>query len=288
MAPSLGELLHWGKDSLKAAGIDDFEISAELLLRSLLCMERSQFLLSKKDTVDQGTCAKYQDLVVQRSLHVPLQYLTGWVEFYSLKLKIDGRALIPRPETEILVDTAIRKLIGISSPAILDIGTGSGNIAIAMAKNVPGSRVTANDVSGEALELARMNAELNGVTDNIRWIMGDIMNGKYARSLGLYDCVVSNPPYVSEKDKDKLQPEVVKFEPKAALFVGDDPLIFFKTIMSNIVYILKPGGLLAFEVGIGQALAVSDLMKADFRNIEVVKDLAGIDRVVIGIYAGTR
>jgi release factor glutamine methyltransferase len=172
-----------------------------------------------------------------------------------------------------------------SSISILDIGAGTGNIAIALAKNLPGSRVTAVEISREALDLAVYNAELNAITRQIQFVQGNILTPEFIHTLGSFDCVVSNPPYVSQQDRDKLQAEITRFEPAVAVFSGDDPLIFFKTIVGNISYILKAGGLLAFEVGKGQAPAVAVMMKNEFNHIEITSDLAGIERVVTGFYA---
>ena len=281
------KLLRWGRDRLKAAGINDYEISAEILLRDLLNLSRSELILLTDKRIDSDKIDDYKGLIEKRSKRVPLQYLIGFIEFYNIKLKCDPRAMIPRPETEILVDTVIERLKDKNSPEILDIGTGSGNIAIALAKNIPDSRVTGIDISEEALGLAEFNVGLNDVRDRLDLLCGDIEDENFAKSLGRFDCVVSNPPYVSEDEIDRLQPEVVEFEPKIALISPEDPLGFFKTIVRFIDYILKPGGLLALEVGLGQAERVKDLISKRFMKIDIVRDLAGIDRVVTGIYIGS-
>ena len=284
MTHQLGELLKWGKEVLKDAGLEDYDISAEFLLGAVLNLNRSQLLLNPDSKINSADHDKYKELINKRARYVPLQYIIGWVEFYDVKLQIDKRALIPRPETEILVETVIQKLRGVPSPAILDIGTGSGNITIALAKNIARSNVTGIEISEEALELARSNAKINSVENSTHWICGDIKDDNFIKSLGMFDCVVSNPPYVTLKEKESLQREVIEHEPHIALFSGDDPFIFFRTIIRNSLYILKPGGVLAFEVGLGQAGDVSELMKANFNKIDSVRDLAGIERVVTGIY----
>ncbi len=284
MVSRLGELLKWGKATLKSAGISDNEISATLLLQSILNKSRHQILLDQNLSINQNNIEKYKDLIQKRSRHVPLQHLIGEVEFYNIKLKCDNRALIPRPETEILVETIIEKLRNEKSPSILDIGTGSGNIAIALAYNLSNARITAIDISQDALDLAISNAQLNGVEDKVTFANIDIFNSDSRNNISQFDCVVSNPPYVDSADKSSLQPEVRDFEPDVALYSPGDPLRFFKDIISNITMILKPGGLLAFETGKGQAESIRELMKPVFRDISIVKDLAGIDRVVYGIY----
>jgi release factor glutamine methyltransferase len=141
------------------------------------------------------------------------------------------------------------------------------------------------DISAEALHLAQFNAAHNSVENQLKLIQGDILDPEFVPALGAFDCVVSNPPYVALSEKGGLQPEITRFEPEAAVFSGDDPLIFFKTIVGNISYILKPGGLLAFEVGRGQAHVVASMMRGNFERIVIARDLAGIERVITGIYA---
>jgi release factor glutamine methyltransferase len=282
----LDALLRWGRDRLKSAGIDDHEISAEILLRDLFNFSRSELILQSNKRVDSNKIDDYRSLIEKRSEHIPLQYLIEFVEFYNIRLKCDRRALIPRPETEILVETVIERLKDKDSPKILDIGTGSGNIAISLAKNITDSKVTGIDISEEALELAEFNVALNDIRGRLNLLSGDIKDENFVKSLGRFDCVVSNPPYISEDEIDGLQPEVVEFEPRCALVSPGDPLGFFKVILESIPEILRPEGLLAFEVGLGQAQDVRDLMSGKFDMIELIKDLTGINRIVIGTYAG--
>jgi release factor glutamine methyltransferase len=204
------------------------------------------------------------------------------VDFYNVKIKCDRRALIPRPETEILVEVVLEKLKKINNPIILDIGTGSGNIAVALAKNIIGAEVVGIDISEEALELAGENALANEVGDSAKFIAGDVFDAGFVENLGEFDCIAANPPYVAEYEKDKLQPEVVEFEPADALFSPGDPLRFFKTIIPFAPRILNRGGLLAFEVGLGQSDLVKELMSSVFADTQSREDLAGIERVVTG------
>ena len=280
----LNALLRWGKDRLKTAGINDFEISAEILLRDLLNFSRSELVLQANRRIDSNKIDQYKDLIEKRSKHIPLQYLIEFVEFYNIRLKCDPKAMIPRPETEILVETVIKQLEDKDSPMILDIGTGSGNIAIALAKNIGDSKVTGIDISERALKLARFNAELNNIRGRLNLLSGDIKDENFVKSLGRFDCVASNPPYVSEDEIERLQPEVVEFEPRSALISPGDPLGFFKAILESIPDILFPDGLLVFEVGLGQASDVADLMSGKFDGVELIKDLTGINRIVMGTY----
>jgi release factor glutamine methyltransferase len=287
MSITVGQLLSKGKERLGSAGLEDPDISAELLLRSILQMGRSQLILSSSQIVSNSQEIEYNNLLEKRARHVPLQYLTGRVDFYNVRLKCDSRALIPRPETEILVDTIISKSRRYPNLRILDIGTGSGNIAISLAKTIHTDGVMGIDISGAALELASDNARLNRVESRIEFRQGDISDREFLASLGKFDCVVSNPPYVADGDKESLQLEITQFEPEIAVFAGGDPLRFFKTIIGSISYILNSGGLLGFEIGMGQADAIRQAMEEGFSELEVFEDLAGIERVITGIYAGS-
>jgi release factor glutamine methyltransferase len=284
--PDIRTLLDRARDRLKRAGIPDYTISAEIILRDLLNFSRSELILNSAAKVDVDAAKKYEELIEKRANRYPLQYLTGSVEFYDVKLRCDPRALIPRPETEILVETVIGRLKDKGRQSILDIGTGSGNIAIALARNLPESRVTGVDISQAALDLASDNVELNGIQDSVELLAGDINDGNFVTSLGSFDCVVSNPPYVSEEEAADLQPEVVEFEPHVALFCPGGPLEFFRSILRLTRTILKTGGLLAVEMPLGRASELAEMFSVDFAEIEIIKDLAGIDRVLTAVYSG--
>lgn len=281
----LGSLLDWGKNHLRQNGIEDYIVSAEILLGHILNLSRSELLLNPHQEVDADRINEFETAIFRREKREPLQYLVGYVDFYNVRIKCDRRALIPRPETEILVEIVLEKLKGAESPRILDIGTGSGNIAITLAKNIPHGSVTGIDISEDALELAEENAAENDVQDRIQFAKGDILNKDLVESLGLFDCVVANPPYVGEHEKDKLQPEVVEYEPAEALFSPGDPLRFFMAIIESAPMILDRKGLLAFETGLGQVDRVKAAMSGRFDEIHSYKDLAGIERVVTGISA---
>jgi release factor glutamine methyltransferase len=278
----VGSLLRWGAELLKKNHIENYRVSAESLLGHILGTARFALLLDPNRQLNNEQAEKYKDLVIRRSEHVPLQYLIGYVEFYNVKIKCDPRALIPRPETEILVDAVINHLEKRKAPRILDIGAGSGNITIALTKNIPGSQVLGVDISEAALDLAAENALANRVGDRVEFLAGDILDHSFVATLGEFDCVVANPPYVAEYEKSKLQPEVVEFEPPEALFSYGDPLRFFKAIVASAPEILKPGGLLAFEIGMGQIEDIRRIMAGKFIDIESRMDLSGIDRVIIG------
>lgn len=283
MALTVAELIAEGIRSLESAGIDDAEISSRFILRHLLKQDSSGLQLVIDKHVSEEVADLFRKLIEKRCAHVPIQYIIGEVEFYNVKLKVDRGVMIPRPETEVLVENTISVLKQFSSPRLLDIGTGSGNIAIAIAHNIKDMKILAVDISKRAVSLAVENARLNGVLGNIEFIQDDCLQKRFWEKVGRFDVIVSNPPYVSEKDFDDLQPEIKLYEPKTALITSDDPLIFFKVIAENARGRLNTNGAICFEVGISQALKVSEILKSYLGSIDlkIVKDLTGIDRVII-------
>jgi release factor glutamine methyltransferase len=211
----------------------------------------------------------------------PVQYIIGHTDFYGLTFKVNPFVLIPRPETEELVDWVLHKLKATPQAQMLDVGTGSGCIPIAIKKNSPGSTVTSVDIDEDALNTARINAELNTVEVNL--LKADALNlAGYAQLDKLYDLIVSNPPYVTQTDKQLMHRNVLDFEPHKALFVtNDEPLLFYNAIADFAVSHLKPGGCLFFEIneGYGQAM-INMLHNKGFGNIELRQDMAGKDRMI--------
>jgi release factor glutamine methyltransferase len=211
----------------------------------------------------------------------PLQYVTGDVRFYGLDLKVDSRVLIPRPETEELVHLVVQRCGARPGLRALDAGTGSGCIAVALAKNLEGARVTALDVSEGALAVARANARRNGV--RMRFVRADMLRESCS---GPFDLVVSNPPYLSAADKGRLARQVTGFEPHRALFVeGRDPLLFYRRLAELAVNgLLAPGGRLFFEIPQEQGGAVAALLaEAGLRDVEIIRDLSGHDRMAVAV-----
>ena len=207
----------------------------------------------------------------------PVQYIAGGCEFMSLWFSLNSSTLIPRCDTEILVEELISVLKG-KKKRILDIGTGSGCIAISLAYNLPDAEILSVDISEKALHTATQNAELNNVSQRCRFEYCNILE---SFPDFLPDVVVSNPPYIPQKDIDSLDRKVKDFEPLTALAGGEDGLDFYRRISHDVP--LTPNGLLAFEVGIGQAGDVRDIMSERFEQIQIIKDLNGIDRVVTGV-----
>lgn len=214
--------------------------------------------------------------------YTPLQYIMGKEKFLGLDFMVSEHVLIPRPETEVLVDTVIGMLCSpqstVHSPRILDLGTGSGNIAISLTKNVPDCRIFASDISEKALEVARLNARLNDVSDNISFINSDL----FEKISGRFDYIVSNPPYIAQHEFETLQKEVLK-EPMVALNGGADGLEFYRRIFNAVPQHLEHGGYCIMEIGFGQLPAVKDIIEKtkNFEFMEVIKDQYEIDRVVV-------
>jgi release factor glutamine methyltransferase len=236
----------------------------------------SAWLLAYGDN-STGDGDEFRALIQRRLTVEPMQYITGETEFYGLPFRVTPEVLIPRSETEHLVEKVIGVVASIPSPRIVDIGTGSGAIAVALAHQLQNAALTAIDLSAPALTIARENAELNEVTHQIRFLQGDLLAPVAGEQ---FDIVVSNPPYVPEVDRPTLSVEVRDHEPALALFAGNDGLEIYRRLIPQAFACLVAGGFIALEIGYGQSPAIADLLgAAGFRNIEFTPDLQGIPRV---------
>jgi len=275
-------LVEEARDRLAARGVPDPGRDAELLLARVLDVARSQLHVRPDREVGPEAAARFRLLVSCRAGREPLQYLVGEQEFWSLPFKVTPAVLIPRPETEHLVETLLRSGLP-PDPLLLDLGTGSGCLAVATAHELPGARVVATDVSEEALEVARGNALRNGVLERITFLQGDLFAPLSERApSGAFDAILSNPPYIGEQDLAGLEPEVRDHEPRRALSPGMDALAVHRRIAAGAAAWLRPGGRLILEIGEGQEEALRRLYAAasDFENCLVLPDLAGIPRVL--------
>ena len=276
------ESIKLSTEYLQKKGIESPRINAELLLVNILKCKRLDLYLKFDQPLKDEEINLYREFINRRGKFEPLQYITGFVEFFGLEFKVNRSVLIPRPETEILVETIIDSAEKEENINILDIGTGSGNIAISVAKNLTNSKVSAIDNSAEALLVAEENAKLNSVEDKIEFLNDSILNG-IIYSAKKYDIVVSNPPYISIEEFQNLQPELKFYEPRTALTDEGDGFSFFRIISSKTKNILKEKGKLFFEVGKDQHKQVENiLLENDFRNVTVKKDYLNIERVVYG------
>ncbi len=279
--------LAWGKDFLKKAGIDSPELTAQLLLCHLTEHDRTELLLHLEESLSEAHWREFNQLVQKRASGFPLQYLLGECGFYDVTLKVTPGVFVPRPETEILVEEVLDFLKGKEEAFVLDLGTGSGAIAIALAKNLPDSRIVATDISLEALRVARRNAVENNVDDRVFFHASDLFE-VFKNEVELqnrFDAIVSNPPYIAFSEKETLPKEVRDFEPPEALFAEEEGLFFHRRIIESAPTYLKPGGLLALEVALGQAKKVMELLESEsrFQEVRIREDLTGIKRVICSL-----
>jgi len=278
------ELLRISTGHLKSRGFTNPKTSCEILLAHTLGVKRLDLYLNYDRQVSDEERERFRALYKRRLAHEPLQYITGETEFMSLPFMVNAQVLIPRTETEFVVENTIRQAEERwrDSPVrIVDVGAGCGNIAVSLAHYLPNAEVSGFDVSPEAVKVAQKNAALNNLGQRVALTVRDVFQlspGDYA------DChiVISNPPYVAEKDRHALDRGVIDFEPHAALFAGGDGLKFFRAIAPLASAWLVPGGLLVFEVGYDIGGAVVDIVaEAGFSDARLLKDYARLDRLVI-------
>ena len=271
------KILRWTADYFRGKQIESARLDAELLLSATLEMDRVTLYVNFERPLNADELSSYREKVQRRASREPIQYILAETEFWSLPFNVNPAVLIPRADTEVLVEEALKRMDGCCS--VLDIGTGSGAIAIALAHEMPEIYVTAIDCSEAALEVARGNARRNGVEDRVACLAGDLKS----LPAGPFDVIVSNPPYISSRDWEQLMPEVRDHEPRLALDGGDDGLEAYRRIAVQAVQVLSPDGWLLVEVGIGQATVVSALFRAaGLTDVTQRDDYAGIPRVVTG------
>lgn len=282
---SVGEALPAAVASLERAGVDSPRLDAELLLASCTGADRAELVARPEARLTDPQARRFADLVARRAQREPVAYILGSKGFRRLELQCDGRALIPRPETETLVDAAVGLASRWGAPdgsglTVLDVGTGSGAVALAVCDELPGATVTATDLSAEALSLAATNRERLGLTDRLHLERGSVPADR------AFDAVVANLPYVADRDWAGLEPELTAFEPREALLGGPDgldPIRGLLTGRDGIRGLARLPRGIALEVGIGQASEVGAMVSAlGYGRVEIEPDLAGIERVVIG------
>lgn len=275
------EAVKLSTDYLQKKGIESPRLNAELLLAHLIDCKRLDLYLLFDRPLKENEVILYRELLKKRGSFVPLQYLVGSVEFYGLEFNIDASVLIPRPETELLVEAVIEENKN-ANLKILDVGTGSGIIAIALAKSLEQPELFAIDISETALENAEKNAIKNLVADRIKFLQLDVRSD-LALLNAPFDLIVSNPPYISIDEFPKLHTELRVFEPAIALTDYADGLSFYRSIAANAAGLLKKNGKIYFEVGKDQSYFVKNIMEENgFINIKIKKDFQEIDRVISG------
>ncbi len=262
---------------------EDSEIDAFIVLcfEELLNLKRSDLLLNAEKTMSESELLKFNFAIKDLKKQKPLQYILGSADFYGLKFKVNGSVLIPRPETEELVDLIIKENKG-KALRILDIGTGSGCIPVSLKKNLPISVVEAIDISEEALQVAKENAQANGV--DVRFFQEDVLNPKNELKNLRYDIIVSNPPYIKESEKEAMHKNVLDHEPHLALFVYDtDALLFYKAIADHALQMLNPGGRIYFEINAEHGLETQQMLEnKGFKNVVLIKDMSNKNRILRG------
>ena len=276
------ESINLSSNYLAQKGIESPRTNAELLLADILKCKRLDLYLSFDKPLEKNEIEKYREYIKRRGNFEPLQYITGKVEFYGLELNVNLEVLIPRPETEILVETLIHHLKNESNQTILDIGCGSGNISIALAVNFPSLKIFCTDINEGALNVAKQNAEKHSVSDKIEFNNHNILT-EDLNQFPDFDVIVSNPPYVSADEFPSLQREIKDYEPRKAVTDIADGLTFFKVISAKSFSKLKQRGKLFFEMAEGQSREVTEIMKMNsYKDIEIIKDYQNIDRVIFG------
>lgn len=275
---TLLEVIQKTTDFFNAKGVESARLNAELLIGHALGLKRMQLYLQFERALAEADLEKIRPLVKRRGQREPLQYIVGEVEWSGLHLKVDKRALIPRPETEFLVELIVERL-PVPPARLLDLGTGSGAIALALAKRFECAAVTAVDAGEEPLALAAENARALGLSDRVAFVRSNWYGG--LRADEPYDLIVSNPPYLTADETIAAEPEVRVHEPVAALTSADEGLADLRMIIAGAGKFLRPGGLLALETGIAQHGVLKQLLTvAGFVNVESRTDLAGRDRFV--------
>lgn len=292
----IGEALAQAVTQLRNEGVDSPRLDAELLLAHVLDVNRAAILAHPDRPLTPKALTRYRDLVDRRAHREPLAYLVGHREFYGLDLYVNHHVLIPRPETELLVDHALRLARPLApGPRIVDVGAGSGAIAVALAVHLPQARVYALDASPDALTVVAENAKRHGAEERVSCLRGDLLEplarldpsaagGTAGRSLrGQVDLVTANLPYVSTSEWRRLAPEIREHEPRAALDGGPDGLDLIRRLLATAGPFLRPGGALLVEIGASQGEAVTALAHAHWAaaRVDLYQDYAGLDRLVV-------
>ena len=282
--PAIAEAILEAALELRHAGVPEARREAGSLMAHVLGRDRTFVLAHADDVVDPDAAERFQEVVRLRMQGKPLQYITGFQEFYGLEFEVGPDVLIPRPETELLIETALKLVDGMSGPPfICDVGTGSGCIAITLLhelRQFPSSRATAIDVSAAALEVARRNAQRHSLNGRIEFVESDCFE-QLRKGAEQFDLIVSNPPYVAETAIEGLQREVRDFEPRVALTSGADGLNVVRRLLTEAVAFLKPQGHFIFEIGFDQGEKVDALIdRRRWELLDIHPDLQGIPRIV--------
>lgn len=271
------KVLNWTVERFRREELESPRLDAEVLLADTLAMERIRLYVEHERPLGGGELSRFRQKVKRRLAGEPVAYITGHREFWSIRLGVDPRVLIPRPETELLVEVGLALLGEQANPTVVDIGTGSGAIIIALGRERPAAVLHGTDLERGALEVARQNAERHGVAVALH--RGDLLEPLPAGTRS--DLLLSNPPYIPSAEIDELIRDVRDYEPRAALDGGESGLEIYRRLIEQAPSHLTPSGQLALEIGSAQRVAVMDLLeRAGYREIRAHQDLAGLDRVI--------
>ncbi|WP_455388741.1 peptide chain release factor N(5)-glutamine methyltransferase [Petrachloros mirabilis] len=286
---TVGSLITEIRRRLRAAGIESAAQEPVWLMEHALGLSGLRQVVDRTRELSQNETAKVLALLSKRTKREPLQYILGTQEFCGLEFEVNPSVLIPRPETELLVRETIRRLPRVQHPTLVDVGTGSGCLAVTLARSISEGTMLAIDLSGSALETAKRNADRHAVGSTITWLEGDLLAPLEGRGLeGSVTAIISNPPYIQEAEWPTLQPEVRLYEPRMALMAGPRGTELHERLLLESIPFLMPGGLLIMELGKGQGAALCKKVTsmAAYKSAEIVADEAGIDRVLIVERAG--
>lgn len=277
------DVLNKSTEYLEKKGIDSPRMNAELLLADILKCKRLELYLMYDRPLTEKELSEYREYLKRRSTFEPAQYIIGTVDFYGLEFKVSPAVLIPRPETEILVENVINSVNKEDELQIMDIGSGSGNISIAIAVNLANAYVTGIEISESAIAVAEENLKKYDLIKRVSFLNYDILSVN-RDELSDFDIIVSNPPYVSKEDYGKVQKEILNFEPDIAITDFHDGYKFYREIISLSAHILKPNGKIFLEIAQGQSKKISEFMRENnFIEISIVQDYQKIDRVIYGV-----
>lgn len=276
---TISSLLNWTVNYFKSKNIESARLDAEVLLSHVLGQERIYLYVHFDELMEQTELSQFREYVKKRAQHMPVAYIIGEREFMGLPFKVTKDTLIPRPDTEILVENVLANVDKDKEIEIVDIGTGSGAIILSLLVNLPKAQGKTVDIASKAIEIAKENAVNLQVNDRCEFFVGDLFVPLKGEK---FDVIVSNPPYIPQKDIATLNVDVKSYEPVSALTDGGDGLSYYRRLLSEGKKYLKENGFIALEIGIYQALAVKQIaLENGWKNIKIIKDYAGIDRVVL-------
>jgi release factor glutamine methyltransferase len=275
------DILAYWENQFEQSGLDSPRLSAQVLLSRVLGISRLEMLLDARASVPMSAVAAMESLSRRRLHGEPVAYLVGIKEFYGIDFEVSPAVLIPRPETELFVDRLLASHDRSAEMTVLDLGTGSGVLAVTCAVYFPNALVTAVDISPAALEVARRNASRHNVQDRVLFVQGNLIDAVH---VGSFDVILANLPYVPESMRNSLSHEVVAHEPEVALFAGQDGLDLYRRLVAGLAGRAKPGTQLLCEIDCGQGQAMLELFKPVVREVLVEKDYAGLDRLVYVVF----